>query len=106
MVAIKSILEEELGRLREAAQSYEKQLQSLPKGSIQQKRIKGKFYPYLVFRKGKRVISQYLGRSGKKELERLQASILSRRKQEATLLQVQRNISQIKQMLYGRKRSV
>ena len=99
MVSIESILQEELQRLREAEQSYRREIRALPKGSIQNKRIKGIVYPYLAFRKGKRVVSRYLGNLLKEELERLRQGIALRRQQEQMLLQVRKNMFRIKRMI-------
>lgn len=104
MGAVRGILGEELGRLQEAEKSYRKAISALPKGSIQRKRIKGKPYPYLVFRHGNRVVSRYLGRLLREDLEKLRHDIELRRKQEQLLLQVRRNMLQLKRMLHGKRR--
>jgi len=105
-LVVEEILKEELARLQDAEKSYRREIRALPKGSIQRKRIKGRVYPYLVFRSGRRVVSRYLGRLLKKDLEKLAKEIASRHKQEQMLLQIRRNIVRIRQMLYGRRSAV
>lgn len=103
MVAVAEILKEELERLWEAEKSYRREIGSLSKGSIQRKRIRGKEYPYLVFRSSRKVVSRYLGQRSEKEIEKLEKEIELRRKQQQMLRQVRKNIADIQRMLRGRK---
>jgi hypothetical protein len=102
MLSVEAILKEELARLREAEKSYRKALGALPKGSIQLKNIKGKAYPYLMFRSGRKVISRYLGTLSAEAREKLSKDIELRHKEEGMLRQAQRSMRRIKRMLDGR----
>lgn len=102
MVAIAGVLQEELERLRAAEQSYRKEIEALSKGSIQRKRIKGREYPYLVFRNAGKVVSRYLGRLPSEDIKKLGREIELRRKQEQMLRRLKGDISQIERMLRGR----
>ncbi len=104
-MSIESILREELERLQEAQKSYRREIDSLPKGSIQRKKINGSAYPYLMFRVGKRVNSRYLGGMPKDRLEQLQKDIELRHKREEMLNKVRKNIFDINRMIHARRRS-
>ena len=106
MQAVEGILREELERLREAERSYEREIKKLPRGSIQHKKIKGVVYPYLAFRKGGKVVSQYLGRLPGGELEALKKGIELRGKCERLLREVRRNRSRIERMIRGKRSAV
>jgi len=51
----------EIERMSALRDVYDKQLASLPKGSLQVKERKGKKYYYLTYRNNGRVISEYAG---------------------------------------------
>ena len=62
MKALESVLREEQARLKEVEKGYAREIAKLPPGSLQEKRIKEKSYPYhVVSRKGK-IRCEYLGR--------------------------------------------
>ena len=106
MKGIDGVLKEELERLLELEKSYEREIKALPKGSVQEKKIKKKSYPYLVCREGDDVVYEYVGKQSKPEIEKLRAEIEQRRKFEKLLREVRRNISHLKKIVYGRKKSV
>ena len=105
MKAIEGVLKEELERLLELEKSYAREIRELPKGSIQHKRIKGKSYPYLVFRKGSDVIYEYIGNLSGPELKKFESDIDQRRKFESLLKEVRKNISRLDLIVHGRKRA-
>ena len=51
----------EAKRMAALRDSYEKQLSSLPKGSLQVKERNGKKYFYLAYRRDGKVVSEYVG---------------------------------------------
>jgi hypothetical protein len=58
MKALESVLREELARLKEVEKGYAREIEKLPPGSLQEKKIKKNAYPYyVVSRKGKFVIN-------------------------------------------------
>jgi len=99
MKVLKGILKEEESRLKEAQGSYEREIASLPKGSIQLKRIKEKNYPYRAYRKGKRVVYEYLGELEPGELEGVKKKICLRQLYEKKLREVRANLKELKRML-------
>lgn len=106
MGAVEEILKEELKRLKEAEKSYQKQVEKLPKGSLQYKKIKSRSYPYLAFRKGNKVVYQYVGALSKPELASLKVKIKQRHRFQQLLRQVRVNKLKVERMLYGKRRSV
>lgn len=106
MNGIEGVLKEELDRLLELEKSYLREIKSLPKGSIQQKKIKGNSYPYLVCREAGNVVYAYAGKLSKSELKKLESGIVERRKFEDLLREVRKNIARLKKIVYGRKRAV
>ena len=104
MGTLDGILQEELKRLAAAEKSYVREVKKLPKGSIQVKRIKGIAYPYLVIRKGKKVVSEYLGQRSERELEELKQAISQRKKYERHLKEVKYNLKRISKMTRGKRR--
>lgn len=106
MGSMEGILKEELERLRELERGYRKAIQKLPKGSLQQKRINGIAYPYLVYRRSSKVVSRYLGRLSELELKKLKEEIEMRRKYQSLLRETRQNQSKIHKMLYGKKRTI
>ncbi len=106
MKGLDGVLKEELERLLELEKSYVREIKALPKGSIQQKKIKRSAYPYLVCRDGADVIYNYVGKLSKSDLEKLESEIAQRRKFEGLLREVRRNIIYLKRIVYGRKRTV
>lgn len=104
--SLKGVLEEELRRLKAAEQSYRRELASQSRGSIQKKKIKGKVYPYLVYRKADRVISKYLGALPSAEFKRIEGSIALRRKYQRMLKEVVNNKKELMRVVYGRKKAV
>lgn len=106
MKGIDGVLKEELERLLQLEKSYLREIKALPKGSIQQKKIKNKQYPYLVCRDGSDVVSEYVGKLPKQEIEKLKSDIEQRRKYEGLLREVRRNVFRLKKMVYGRRRAI
>ncbi len=56
-------ISKEENRNEKLIQLYESELKSLPNGSLREKIIKNSSYFYLTYRKGNKVISQYIGKN-------------------------------------------
>ena len=73
MSVIKGVLEEELKRLKELSEDYEKKIDSLRKGSISRKKRNKNVYLYWAFRENDKIKFIYIGPegsdAGKKALE-------------------------------------
>ena len=79
---IRGILREELDRSERIEVLYLKELESLPKGSLQVKIIRGREYLYRCFRDGKKVKSVFVPRD---EAKKIGESIQRRREIESSL---------------------
>ena len=79
---IRGILREELDRSQRMEALYIKELESMPKGSLQVKVIRGREYLYRCFRDGKKVKSVLVPRD---EAEKIGESIQRRREIESSL---------------------
>ncbi len=99
MKVLKGILKEEEERLKEAEGSYECEIAKLPKGSVQLKRIKERDYPYRAYRKGERVVYEYLGDLNPEELKGVKQKIELRRRYEEKLREVRVNLKEVKRMI-------
>lgn len=62
MNVLKGILSESKEYYIEAKAKIEKKLAGLPQGSIKERKIAGKVYYYLQYRRGKKVLHKYLGK--------------------------------------------
>ncbi|HPL53655.1 MAG TPA: hypothetical protein PLW11_05865 [Bacillota bacterium] len=88
---LKDIINEEYQRLIEMEKAYMNIIQSLPKGTIITKRIKGQLYPYLCYRDGLKVRTVYLKQEGAK-LEILKEQITQRRQYERILKEIRKDL--------------
>ena len=79
---IRGILREELDRSQRMEALYLKELESMPKGSLQVKVIRGREYLYRCFRDGKKVKSVFVPRD---EAEKIGEGIQRRREIESSL---------------------
>ena len=62
MSIMSSLIDKESLRVQFMIAEYEKELISLPKGSIKTKTVGNRIYYYLNYRDGKKVISKYVGK--------------------------------------------
>ena len=62
MSVIEALLSKEEKRNENMIIEYNRELETLPKGSVKPKKVNGKIYYYLKFRKGKKVITKYIGK--------------------------------------------
>jgi hypothetical protein len=99
MSVIKGVLEEELKRLKELSEDYEKKIDSLRKGSISRKKRNKNVYLYWAFRENDKIKFIYIGPegsdAGKKALENRNKRI----KYQKLLKKVKSDIKEIKRAL-------
>ncbi len=96
---LEGVLKEELGWLGEAIDSYQREVQKLPRGSVQRKKIRGHVYPYLAVRDGDKVRYRYLGQLRHEELEELDKSIELRRRYRQLIGEAKEHKGRIERML-------
>lgn len=71
-MAIKEILKEELCTSLRMKKDYERELAKLPRGSLVRRKLKGRFYWYLVFREEGKFRALYRGTPGEGEIRKYQ----------------------------------
>lgn len=85
---IHGVLEDHYERLKSMEQSYKERLASMPKGNIRLKNIRGRLYPYLDYRENGKMVSKYLNKLSKEELNELQFKLEQRKKLMKNLREV------------------
>ena len=99
MSVLEDVLREEYVRSLRLSHLMEKELASLPKGSVRVRMIRGREYYYLNHREGDRVLSDYIPAS---EVELVRAKVARRRELKAALKEQERSRKQIERALGGR----
>ena len=96
---IRAVFLDEIDRHKRMIARYEEECNSLPKGSIFQRKIGNQKYIYLNYREGPKVISKFLGKSGSLDLSALQQKLLRRKelndlvkKMKKELIQLEREV--------------
>lgn len=96
MENLDNLLITEYEKKQQDREELEEKIKALPKGYIQPKKIRGKIYHYLQFRKGKQVKSQYIPADKLPEMER---NIEERKKLEEQLKKLIREEEDLAMML-------
>lgn len=96
MSALDDVLEEECERLKRIKTALEKELDSIPKGYLSRKRIKGKVYSYLQTREGEKIKSCFIPAA---DVPHWEAVIEHRRKVERSLKECNKNIKKLEKVL-------
>ena len=86
---LSTLLSREENRNEKMIAEYNRELETLPKGSIKPKKVKGKVYYYLTFRDGDKVITKYVGKD--------EESLITIREQLARRKQVEEIIKKLKE---------
>ncbi len=97
-------LEEKLDQLNKQIKEIEQELESLPSGHIDSKRVKGKQYYYLRYWEEGKLKSKYLGKDPSEEMAKL-SNALKLRQQLALLkeekMRIERVIQKIQSALFS-----
>lgn len=88
MPILDDVLYEEYERGRKILEAYRKEFNSLPAGYISYKRIGNKKYPYLQYRVGEKIVSDYVKQ---KDLEELITKLKRRKKLSAAIKNIERS---------------
>jgi len=102
MGSLQGVLKEEYARLKALEKKYIREIAKLPKGSLQEKRIKGRIYPYWVLSRRSKIHYRYLGNLPENRLRRLKEQLALKRKYMSLLKNVRQNKKQIEK-IHGRK---
>lgn len=87
MSLVGEVLEEEYDRSLRLSKKLQKDINKLPKGSLQKKCISGKYYYYLQYRDGDKVKSDYVKQDDVKDIKKK----LKQRKENIEALKEQQN---------------
>jgi hypothetical protein len=94
------VLMEEKQRLERAAKIFSKEIDKLPKGSIQAKKRNINIFYYLVFRdEKKKHRSVYLGKENSQTVKKTRKDIEKRKEFEQKYKQIKKDLTQITKML-------
>jgi hypothetical protein len=99
MSIIKDILRDERDRLSSLEYQIKEEILSLPKGSLSRKKRSNRFFLYLAYREGDKVIFKYVGKENSPEVRSLEEGIRRRRKLEKRLREIKVSLKEIKRGL-------
>jgi len=102
MSYISHTIEREVAKMTVLRDTYKKDLESLPKGSVQIRERNGKRYYYLRYRDGKRIIADYLGNT-EEHLEKAQKDIEKRKHIESMIKALDKELRMMNKVLEGMK---
>ena len=104
MGIIKGALKEELQNSLRMKKSYERELAKLPQGSLIKKKIKGRYYYYLLLRKDGKVKFIYKGKNvSADEIKKYKEAKVYRGKYRKLLSQVKKQIRFLRSSLRGKE---
>ncbi|MCL2525932.1 MAG: hypothetical protein FWE46_02630 [Coriobacteriia bacterium] len=98
MGIIEDALREEKSRNQQVSDLYQREIDSLPRGSLTIKQVGSRRYCYLRFREGKKVRLQYVGKAEEVETD-LRAQIDRRRELESLLKDLKSDMSIIRKVI-------
>lgn len=97
MSIMSSLIDKESLRNQNMIAEYEKELTTLPKGSIKTKKVGNRIYYYLNYRDGKKVVSKYVGKD-ENSLQAVKEGLERRVHVEAMLKKLKEEQKQIKKL--------
>jgi len=103
MGVIKGVLKEELENSLRMKKEYEKALRQLPEGCLDEKKIRGHKYYYLVKRVGSKVKYIYKGKISNEEVDKYNEAKKLRAKYRKLLSQVKKQIKYLRGVLRGKE---
>lgn len=98
---LKSILDEEYRRLKALVEKYLTEINQFPKGSVSLKKRGEREYLYLSYRRGGKVISEYVGSVTSEKAKRVLKQIERRKLFEKKLRQAAENLAEVEKALHG-----
>jgi len=103
MKVLKGVLKEELANSLGMQKNYERELAKLPQGSLVKKTIKGRYYYYLVSRKGGKVVFAYKGKVSDEEIREYKKAKEYRAKYRKLLSETKKQIKFLRSTLRGKE---
>ena len=103
---MEGILRQELLRLKVTEKGYAKAVSKLPRGTLQEKRIKGIIYLYLVSSRDSKLRYRCVSGLPEGELKKLKEEVALRKKYQALLKETRQDIKRLTRILHVKKRSI
>ena len=91
MAVLKNMFKEEKERLIKIQKFYMDKIMELPKGSVIYKKRGNKKYPYLMYRIGEKIKTDYL-KNNNDELKKLHLDIIKRRRYLKLLREIEKDL--------------
>jgi hypothetical protein len=95
-------MKEEYDRLRDADRAYRHNIKQMPHGSPRIKHIRNRDYLYLAWRKGKKVIYDYVGAADSEQAKKIIEEVKKRRRFESLLKDIHSSLKDVKKVLRGK----
>lgn len=105
-MAIKEALKDELKNSIRILDRYQEELDQLPEGSLNRKKINSKEYYYIQRREGDKILSQYLGsvsKVSKEEVDRWDKIKRKRKNYRHSISKLKRQIKFLKGVVRGKE---
>ncbi|MGM9972368.1 MAG: hypothetical protein ACI35W_08160 [Anaeroplasmataceae bacterium] len=97
MSILAALISKEGNRNENMIAEYNRELNTLPKGSIKVKKVKDRSYYYLSFRDGDKVITKYVGKD-EETLNGIREQLLRRKQVEGILKKLKEENEQIRKL--------
>ena len=95
MSVFQDLIKEEIKRLSELKEKYEKEIESFPKGSLSNKIRNGKSYLYLAYREKNKVKFEYVGKEESEKVQKIRELIAKRQDISNKLKQVNKELKEL-----------
>jgi hypothetical protein len=99
LAVLDSVLREELQRLKALRARYASQLAEIPSGSVVMKLKSGHRYAYRAYRKGRKVVTDYVGPEASPGARRAVALLQKRRKIVKEIRAIEADSARLQKML-------
>jgi hypothetical protein len=101
MSVIQSVLKEEFDRLKSLKEKYQSELAGFPKGAVSKRKRGSQVYLYLIYRKGEKVITEYIGKWDSDTSQIIRQRVAERKEQESKLKRVNKDLLEVERALRG-----
>lgn len=96
---VKSVLQEELKRVKSLRKKYEEKLARLPPGYLLKRGSPGREYYYLSYRDGEKIKQDYLGKLSKDEVRKYKEQMKLKKQIRQQIKEVKQNIRYLERLL-------
>jgi hypothetical protein len=105
MDVLLAMLQEELSRSLRLERKYVRALRLLPKGSFFVRKVRGRTYGYLTYRREGKVVQKYLGQLDQAGIQRHRQIVKKRLELRKRLSRVRQHLRVLKRALRGKELS-